>query len=98
MTHGHSRSSLTVGSHSDEGSGGEEEYENHVTAEQEPTQRRQVVKPGSRVSVERFMEEHLKVGLTSECTDCPQPLQRDDEVGEDGTPSCRRKRKNDYFV
>lgn len=62
---------LTVGSYGDEGSSGEEQDENDVTAKEEPAQRRQVVEPGGRVSVQCFMEEGLKVGLTSKCTDCP---------------------------
>lgn len=83
-------SSLTVGSHGDEGSGGEEQDEDHVTAEEEPTQRAQVVEPGGCVSIERFMEEHLEVGLTPKCPNRPQTLQWNDEVGEDGAASCRR--------
>ena len=43
--------SLTVGSHGDEGSGSEEQDEDHVAAEEEPSQSRQVVEPGGRVSV-----------------------------------------------
>lgn len=65
------RSALTVGSYGDEGSSGEEKDENNVTAEEKPTQRRQVVEPGGRVSVQRFMEESLKVSLASKRTNCP---------------------------
>lgn len=83
-------SSLTVGSHGDEGSGGEEQDEDHVTAKEKPSQRGQVVEPGGCVSVQRLVEERLEVGLTPERPDCPQTLQRDDEVGEDGASSCRR--------
>lgn len=38
--------------------------------------------------VERLVEERLEVGLPAERPDGPQALQGDDEVGEDGTPSC----------
>ncbi len=80
---------LTVGSHSNEGSGREEQDEDHVAAKEEPPQRGQVVEPRGSVCVQRLVEERLKVGLTPKCTDRPQTLQRDDEVGEDGASSCR---------
>lgn len=66
-----SQSLLTIGSYSDEGSSGEEQDKNHVTAEKKPAQRRQVVEPGGGVGVQCFMEESLEVGLTSECTNGP---------------------------
>lgn len=56
--------SLTVGSHGDEGGGAEEQDENHVATEEEPSQCGQVVEPGGRVSVQRLVEQCLKVGLT----------------------------------
>lgn len=68
-------SSLTVGSHGDEGGGGEEQDEDHVTAEEKPAQRGQVVEPGGRVSVERLVEERLEVGLPAERPNRPQTLQ-----------------------
>lgn len=40
------------------------------------------------MGVERLVEERLKVGLPAERPDGPQALDGDDEVGEDGTPSC----------
>lgn len=67
--------SLTVGSHGDEGGCGEEQDEDHVTAEEKPAQRGQVVEPGGRVSVERLVEERLKVGLPAERPNRPQTLQ-----------------------
>lgn len=74
--------SLTVGSHGDEDCGGEEEDEDDVTAEEEPSQRGEVVEPYGRVGVQGLVEQRLKVGLTTKRTDGPQTLQRDDEVGE----------------
>lgn len=65
------QSLLTVGSYSDEGSSREEQDKDHVAAEKKPSQRGQVVEPGGRVGVQRFMEESLKVSLTSKCTNCP---------------------------
>lgn len=62
---------LTVGSYSDEGSDGEEQHKDHITAEQEPSQRGQVVEPGSCVGVQSFMEECLKVSLASKSSNCP---------------------------
>lgn len=88
--HATSHPSLTVGSHSDEGGGGEEEDEDHVAAKQEPSQCGQVVEPGGCVSVQRLVEERLEVGLTPKRPNCPQTLEWDDEVGEDGAASCRR--------
>lgn len=85
------KASLTVGSYGDEGGGGEEEHEDHVTPEEEPAQRAQVVEPGGRVRVQGFVEERLEVGLTAERSDRPQTFQRDDEVGEDRAASCRTK-------
>lgn len=67
----HAIPSLTVGSHGDEGGGGEEQNEDHVTAEEEPTQCGQVVEPGGCVSVQRLVEERLEVGLTPKCPNCP---------------------------
>lgn len=87
------RRQLTVGPDGDEGGGGEEEDVDHVAAEEEPAQRGQVVEPGGRVRVERLVEERLEVGLPAERPDGPQALEGDDEVGEDGTPSCGGGRK-----
>ena len=44
-------SSLTVGSHGDEGGGSEEQDKDHVTAEEKPSQRGQVVEPSGCVGV-----------------------------------------------
>lgn len=63
--------SLTVGSHGYEGSGSEEQDEDHVAAEEEPSQCGQVVEPGGCVSVQRLVEEHLKVRLTPKRPNCP---------------------------
>lgn len=82
------RRRLTVGPDGDEGGGGEEEDVDHVAAEEEPAERGQVVEPGGRVRVERLVEERLEVGLPAERPDGPQALEGDDEVGEDGAPSC----------
>lgn len=82
------RKPLTVGSHSDEGGGREEQDEDHVAAEEEPAQRGEVVEPGGCVRVQRLVEERLEVSLPAEGPDGPQALQRDDEVGEDGAASC----------
>lgn len=63
--------SLTVGSHSDEGSRTEEQDEDNVAAEKEPSQRCQVVEPGGCVSVQRLVEQRFEVGLTPERPNCP---------------------------
>lgn len=46
------------------------------------------MEPDCRVGVECLVKECLKVGLPAERPDGPQALEGDDEVGEDGTPSC----------
>lgn len=85
---------LTVGSHGDESSSGEEQDEEHVAAEKEPPERGQVVEPGGCVSVQGLVEERLKVSLPPKRPNRPQTLQWDDEVREDRAPSCRGQQKH----
>lgn len=44
------------------------------------------------MGVEGFVEQVLKVSLPLKGPDCPQTLERDDEVGENGAPSCDERR------
>lgn len=42
--------------------------------------------------VEGLVEQVLKVTLPLKGPDCPQTLQGDDEMGENGAPSCDERR------
>lgn len=63
--------SLTVGSHSDEGSSSEKQDKDHVTAKKKPSQGGQIVEPSGCVSIQCLVEEGLEVCLTSKCPNCP---------------------------